>query len=160
MFKIGDKIVYPMHGAGIITEVQNKEVLGVKKDYYILKMPMGEMKISIPVDKINDMGIRFVAEEETIHSLRDILKSSEVDFPSNWNKRYKENLEKLRTGDIKETAIVYKGLYELDCSKGLSMIEKKVLNTSRKMLISEIASGLNIKPSEAESMVNELIDLD
>ena len=160
MFKIGDKIVYPMHGAGIITEVQNKEVLGVKKDYYILQMPMGEMKISIPVDKINDMGIRFVAEEETIHSLRDILKNSEVDFPSNWNKRYKENLEKLRTGDIKETAIVYKGLYELDCSKGLSMIEKKVLNTSRKMLISEIASGLNIKPSEAESMVNELIDLD
>ena len=160
MFKIGDKIVYPMHGAGIITEVQNKEVLGVKKDYYILKMPMGEMKISIPVDKINDMGIRFVAEEEIIHSLRDILKNSEVDFPSNWNKRYKENLEKLRTGDIKETAIVYKGLYELDCSKGLSMIEKKVLNTSRKMLISEIASGLNIKPSKAESMVNELIDLD
>ena len=160
MFKIGDKIVYPMHGAGIITEVQNKEVLGVKKDYYILKMPMGEMKISIPVDKINDMGIRFVAEEETIHSLRDILKNQEVDFPSNWNQRYKENLEKLRTGDIKETAIVYKGLYELDYSKGLSMIEKKVLNTSRKMLISEIASGLNIKPSEAESMVNELIDLD
>ncbi|MDU7925791.1 MAG: CarD family transcriptional regulator [Finegoldia magna] len=63
MFKIGDKIVYPMHGAGIITEVQNKEVLGVKKDYYILQMPMGEMKISIPVDKINDMGIRFVAQE-------------------------------------------------------------------------------------------------
>lgn len=94
MFKIGDKIVYPMHGAGIITEVQNKEVLGVKKDYYILQMPMGEMKISIPVDKINDMGIRFVAQEETIHSLRDILKNSEVDFPSNWNKRYKENLEK------------------------------------------------------------------
>lgn len=93
MFKIGDKIVYPMHGAGIITEVQNKEVLGVKKDYFILKMPMGEMKISIPVDKINDMGIRFVAEEEIIHSLRDILKNQEVDFPSNWNQRYKENLE-------------------------------------------------------------------
>ena len=73
MFKIGDKIVYPMHGAGIITEVQNKEVLGVKKDYYILQMPMGEMKISIPVDKINDMGIRFVAQEETIHSLGAIL---------------------------------------------------------------------------------------
>lgn len=160
MFKIGDKIVYPMHGAGIITEVQNKEVLGVKKDYYILKMPMGEMKISIPVDKINDMGIRFVAKEETINSLRDILKNSAVKFPSNWNKRYKENLEKLRTGDIKETAVVYKGLYELDSKKGLSMIEKKVLNTSRKMLISEIASSMDIKPSKAESMVNELIDLD
>ncbi len=158
MFKIGDKIVYPMHGAGIITEVQNKEVLGVTKEYYILKMPMGEMKISIPVDKINDMGIRSVANEEDINSLEEVLKEKTESMPKNWNKRYKANLEKLRTGDIKEIAVVYKNLYELDCSKGLSMIEKKVLNTSKKMLISEIASGLNIKASEAERMVRKLIN--
>lgn len=157
MFHIGDKIVYPMHGAGIIEEIEKKEILGEVKDYFILKMPLGDLKISIPLDKIQDMGIRKVVDQEQVDKAKELIVYNDEEVTQNWNKRYKENLEKLRSGDINEISIVFRSLYILDRDKGLSMMEKKLLNTSKKMLISEVAIVDEMSPTETEKTLIDLI---
>lgn len=157
MFDVGDKIVYPMHGAGIIVDREKKEILGLEKDYFILKIPVGELKISIPIDKINEVGIRSIVDEGTIDKVLGIISENQGDIIQNWNKRYKDNLEKLRTGDICEISEVFRDLYILDVEKGLSMAEKKLLNASKKMLISEIAVVEDSLASEVEIKILSLI---
>ncbi|MDO5754700.1 MAG: CarD family transcriptional regulator [Tissierellia bacterium] len=148
MFKVGDKIVYPMHGAGTITDIEEKEILGSVKSYYILKMPVSELKISIPVDKINDMGIRPIVDTDKAKKMSELILEETENKIKNWNKRYKTNLNKLKSGKLDEVCIVYRDLYILDAQKGLSMIEKKILNASKKMLVSEIALALDKDPDE------------
>ncbi|MGO4987497.1 MAG: CarD family transcriptional regulator [Gallicola sp.] len=158
MFNIGDKIVYPMHGAGVIVEITQKEILGDISDYYILKMPMGQMKISVPVHKIKDLGIRNVMDKEKAEEVHRVLEKSVEEEDENWNQRYKDNLEKLRTGDIIEITEVYRSLYLLDSVKGLSMAEKKILNAAKKMLISELALVEDREAKEIELQITTLLD--
>ena len=158
LFNIGDKIVYPMHGAGVIVEITQKEILGDISDYYILKMPMGQMKISVPVHKIKDLGIRNVMDKEKAEEVHRVLEKSVEEEDENWNQRYKDNLEKLRTGDIIEITEVYRSLYLLDSVKGLSMAEKKILNAAKKMLISELALVEDREAKEIELQITTLLD--
>lgn len=158
MFDIGDKIVYPMHGAGTIVDRERKNILGTKKEYFILKMPMGEMKISVPIDMINEVGIRNIVDIAIINKVYDILSENQGEIDANWNKRYKDNLEKLRTGDLFEISEVFRDLYILDLEKGLSMAEKKLLYTSKKMLISEISVVEEILASEVEIKILKIIE--
>ena len=158
LFNIGDKIVYPMHGAGVIVEISQKEILGDVNDYYILKMPMGQMKISVPVHKIKDLGIRNVMDKEKAEEVRRVLGKSVAEEEENWNQRYKDNLEKLRTGDILEITEVYRSLYILDSTKGLSMAEKKILNAAKKMLISELALVEDRVAMDIEKQITTLLN--
>ncbi|QQK07386.1 CarD family transcriptional regulator [Miniphocaeibacter halophilus] len=159
MFDIGDKIVYPMHGAGVIIEKEKKDILGIEKEYFILKMPVGDMKISIPIDKINEVGIRNIVDNDVVEDIFEILSEDQGEIISNWNQRYKDNLEKLRTGDLYEISKVFRDLYILDSEKGLSMAEKKILNTSKKMLISEISVVEDELASEVEYKIISSIKL-
>lgn len=156
MFEIGDRIVYPMHGAGVIVEKTLKTILGVEKEYYILSIPVGEIRISVPIDKINDMGIRTIVDESEIESILDILKLKDVEINSNWNARYRENLEKLRLGELEGIAEVFRDLYTLDLDRGLSMAEKKLLHSSKKMLISELSVVEGKKVAEVEKNLENL----
>ena len=156
MFEIGDKIVYPMHGAGVIVEKTLKTILGVEKEYYILSIPVGEIKISVPIDKINDMGIRTIVDESEIEDILSTLKLEDVEINSNWNARYRENLEKLRLGELKGIAEVFRDLYTLDLDRGLSMAEKKLLHSSKKMLISELSVVEGKKVAEVENNLENL----
>lgn len=156
MFEIGDKIVYPMHGAGVIVEKTLKTILGVEKEYYILSIPVGEIKISVPIDKINDMGIRTIVDESEIDGILNILKLKDAEINSNWNARYRENLEKLRLGELKGIAEVFRDLYTLDLDRGLSMAEKKLLHSSKKMLISELSVVEGKKVAEVENNLENL----
>ncbi|MDO5017777.1 MAG: CarD family transcriptional regulator [Lagierella massiliensis] len=158
MFNIGDKIVYPMHGAGVIVEKKLKTVLGVEKEYIILSIPVGEMKISVPVDKINDVGIRDIVTESDIDEIFETLKVEDAEITSNWNARYRQNLEKLRTGVLKEIAEVFRDLYTLDLDRGLSMAEKKLLHSSKKMLISELAVVCSKKVSQVENEIESIFE--
>ena len=124
MFKIGDKIVYPMHGAGIIDSVETKEFLGEEKEYFILKMPIGNMDISIPKANINKMNIRDVISKKEGEEILAILEQAPKDLNSNWNLRYRENQEILKTGDIFKIANMVRDLVALDDDKGLSTTEK------------------------------------
>ncbi|MDU2558946.1 MULTISPECIES: CarD family transcriptional regulator [Anaerococcus] len=159
MFKIGDKIVYPMHGAGTIDSIEKKEFLGEVKDYFILKMPIGDMDISIPTSKINEMNIREVITKEEGDKVLKILDDDPSDMSNNWTVRYRQNQEILKTGDVFEIAKMVRNLAILDNDKGLSTTEKKLLNRSRRILASELVMAGSLKKEEAEAMIDESIGL-
>lgn len=159
MFKIGDKIVYPMHGAGTIDSIEKKEFLGEVKDYFILKMPIGDMDISIPTSKINEMNIRDVITKEEGDEVLKILDDEPSDMSDNWTVRYRQNQEILKTGDIFEIAKMVRNLAILDNDKGLSTTEKKLLNRSRRILASELVMAGSLEKEEAEAMIDESIGL-
>lgn len=154
MYKLGDNVVYPMHGAGKIESVEEKEILGEFKKYYILKMPIGEIKLMIPVDNVNNMGLRNIIDKDKINEVFDILKQEVEKNNSNWNKRYRENMDKMRTGDIFKIAHIVRDLYYRDKERGLSTGEKKMLSNAKQMIISEIALSTN---EDVES-ITESID--
>ena len=145
MFKIGDKIVYPMHGAGVIESIEEKEILGEMQKYYVLKMPIGDMKVIIPTSNVGDIGIREVIGGEEVDKVFAILKDENVNLNSNWNKRYRENMVKIKSGNIYEVADVVKSLVLRERDKGLSTGERKMLNSAKRILISELilAKGIN-----------------
>ena len=159
MFKIGDKIVYPMHGAGIIDSVQTKEFLGEEKEYFILKMPIGNMDISIPKANINNMKIRDVISKKEGEEILAILEEDPEDLNSNWNLRYRKNQEILKTGDIFKIAVMVRDLVALDDDKGLSTTEKKLLNRARRIMASELVMSGSLEKDEAEKMIDESIGL-
>ena len=159
MPKIGDKIVYPMHGAGTIDSIEKKEFLGEVKDYFILKMPIGDMDISIPTSKINDMNIRDVITKEEGDEVLKILDEDPSDMSENWTTRYRQNQEILKTGDVYEIARMVRNLAILDKDKGLSTTEKKLLNRSRRILASELVMAGSLDKEEAEAMIDESIGL-
>ncbi|EEU11806.1 CarD family transcriptional regulator [Anaerococcus vaginalis] len=159
MFKIGDKIVYPMHGAGIIDSVETKEFLGEEKEYFILKMPIGNMDISIPKANINKMNIRDVISKKEGEEILAILEQDPKDLNSNWNLRYRENQEILKTGDIFKIANMVRDLVALDDDKGLSTTEKKLLNRARRIMASELVMSGSLEKDDAEKMIDESIGL-
>ena len=159
MFKIGDKIVYPMHGAGIIDSVEIKEFLGKEKEYFILKMPIGNMDISIPKSNINKMNIRDVISKEEGEKILKILEEDPEDLNNNWNLRYRENQEILKTGDIFKIANMVRDLVALDDDKELSTTEKKLLNRARRIMASELVMSGSLKKDDAEKMIDESIGL-
>jgi CarD family transcriptional regulator len=157
MFNIGDKIVYPMHGAGIIEGIEEKEILGEKRKYYIMRMPIGDMKVMIPVDNIEEIGIREVIKDEEVDKVIDILKGSGTRMPQNWNRRYRANMEKIKSGDIYEIATVVRNLMLRDAEKTLSTGERKMLNSAKQMLISEIVLAINSNEEETEKLIDETV---
>jgi len=157
MFNIGDKIVYPMHGAGIIEGIEEKEILGEKRKYYIMRMPIGDMKVMIPVDNIEEIGIREVIKDEEVDKVIDILKGSGTRMPQNWNRRYRANMEKIKSGDIYEIATVVRNLMLRDSEKTLSTGERKMLNSAKQMLISEIVLAINSNEEETEKLIDETV---
>ena len=159
MFKIGDKIVYPNHGAGTIDSIEKKEFLGEEKDYFILKMPIGSMDISIPIANIDKMNIREVIDKEEGDQVLKILDDEPTKMPSNWNVRYRQNQEVIKTGDIFEIAKMVRNLAILDKEKGLSTTEKKLLNRARRIMASELVMAGSLKKDQAEEMIDEYIGL-
>lgn len=125
MYNIGDKIVYPMHGAGVIEEIENKEILGEMREYYVLKVPCGDMKIMIPVDRSDEIGVRNVISQGQMEDVLEILQGPSSEMSDNWNRRHRENMEKLKTGEVTEVAEVVRNLLRLEVEKHLSTGEKK-----------------------------------
>lgn len=159
MFKVGDKIVYPMHGAGIIDAIEKIDFMGEEKEYYILKMPIGDMDISIPSDKMGEMNIREIISVEEGREVLEILDDKPTEMNSNWTKRYRDNQEILKTGDVFEIAKMVRNLSLLDSDKGLSTTEKKLLNRARRILASELVMAGSLDKEEAEKMIDESIGL-
>ncbi len=139
MFNIGDKVVYPLHGAGVIESIEYKEVLGENKEYYVLNLPIGEMKIMLPLDNIENLGLRDIVSNKIVSKVYSILSDSKSEMSKNWNRRYRDNLEKIKTGDIIKVAEVVRNLMIMDEEKGLSTGEKKMLKNTKQILISELA---------------------
>ena len=138
MYQIGDKIVHPMHGAGVIDEIVSKKMNGVTRDYYNLKLPTGTMMVLIPVDHSDEIGVRPIIDAKRADEIIEILRSIEVDMTQNWNHRYRENMIRLKSGDLMEVARVVKSLMLRESARGLSTGERKMLHSAKQILISEL----------------------
>lgn len=158
MFNIGDKIVYPMHGAGTIDAIEEKDILGEKQNYYIIKMP-GEVKVMVPISKASDIGVRSVIDKAEAGKVLEVLEANETEMSNNWNKRYKENMEKMKSGSIYEVADVVRNLSYKQKEKGLSTGEKKMLNNAKQILVSELVLAEHASENEVENLVENKINL-
>lgn len=157
MFNVGDKIVYPMHGAGVIDAIEEKDILGEKQSYYILKMP-GEVKVMIPTAKADEVGVRNIIDKESADRVLGVLEKDETQMDKNWNKRYRDNMEKMKSGDVYEIADVVRNLSFKQKEKGLSTGEKKMLNNAKQILVSELVLAEHSSQDEVEQLIDNKIN--
>ncbi len=157
MFNIGDKIVYPMHGAGTIDSIEEKDVLGEKQSYYILKMP-GEVKVMVPIAKAEQVGVRSIIDKSSADKVFKVLEQDETEMNKNWNKRYRDNMDKLKSGDIYEIEDVVRNLSFKQKEKGLSTGEKKMLLNAKQILVSELVLAEHASKDEIEEIVDNKIN--
>ncbi len=159
MFNVGDNIVYPMHGAGTINAIEEKEVLGEKQQYYVIKMP-GEVMVMVPTAKAEAMGVRSVIDSKSAGEVLKLLEQNETEMSDNWNKRYRDNLEKMKTGDIYKIADVVRNLSFKQKEKGtLSTGEKKMLSNAKLILVSELVLAEHTSKDEIEKLIDNKIDM-
>ena len=156
MFYVGDKIVYPMHGAGVIDAIEEKDILGEKQAYYILKMP-GEVKVMVPTAKAEEIGVRSIIDKSSAEKVFRVLESDETEMSMNWNKRYRDNMDKMKSGDIYKIADVVRNLSFKQKEKGLSTGEKKMLSNAKQILVSELVLTEHASQGEIEQMVESKI---
>ncbi len=156
MYKVGDKIMYPMHGAGVIQAIEEKEVLGNKQKYYVIHISVSDLRVMIPVEKASDFGLRPAAD---LTELEDLLSNSqeELDTSFNWNQRYRIYMDKMKTGDIREEAEVFRDLASRSKNKSLNFAEKGVLNQAKQILISELVLVKEITENQAAELLDRLI---
>lgn len=154
MFQIGDKIVHPMHGAGVIEDIATRKINGVTRDYYVLKLPAGGMVVMIPTESSGEIGVRPVMPQAEAVKIIDALPEVETDSDPNWNRRYRDNLTRLKSGDLKEVSRVLKSLTLRDRERGLSTGERKMLFTARQILISEIVMAAGSSFEEVEGRID------
>lgn len=156
MFKVGDKVVYPMHGAGVIEAIEEREFLGQKRQYYVMRMPIGDMRVMVPTDATEEVGLRQVISQEDVEQVLAILRGPKTKMSNNWNRRYRANMEKIKSGSAFEVAEVVRNLIQRDKEKGLSSGEKKMLDNARQILVSELVLAQDIGEEEAENLVDQL----
>lgn len=154
MFQPGDKIVHPMHGAGIVDSIVSKKVNGVTRDYYILKLPVGGMVVMIPTETSQAIGVRPVVDAEQADRVIAAIPDLQINVTPGWNQRYRENMVRLKSGDLIEVATVVKSLSHRDEDRGLSTGERKMLHTARQILISELVLSQSVSYEEIEQRVN------
>ena len=157
MYNVGDKVVYPMHGAGVIDSIEEKEILGEKQSYYILKMP-GEVKVMVPISTAEQHGIRNVIDKNEAERVINVLEQDETEMEKNWNKRYRDNMDKMKSGDIYEIADVVRNLSFKQKEKGLSTGEKKMLHNAKQILVSELVLADHATQDEVEELVDNKIN--
>lgn len=149
LYQVGDKIVHPMHGAGVIDAIVKKKMNGVTRDYYTMKLPAGSMMVLIPTDHSDEIGVRPVVDAEKADEIIDSMRDIDVDMTQNWNHRYRENMVRLKSGNLTEVARVVKGLMLREGDRGLSTGERKMLHSAKQILISELVLS---KDSSYEAM--------
>ncbi len=157
MYRVGDKIVHPMHGAGIIDSIVSRKMNGVQREYYQMRLPSGSMLVMIPTDHTEEIGVRPVMDREAAMHVMDALGSIEVDMSQNWNHRYRENMSRLKSGDLLEVARVVKGLMLRDEQRGLSTGERKMLHSAKQILISELVLSQDLSYETVEERINRAL---
>lgn len=160
MYEINDKIVYPMHGAGIVKEIREMEIFDTVQKYYLLHIVSENMEILIPIDKAEEIGVRPIVSSEEIDRMIASLHGEMGEMNSNWSKRYQDNMNILKSGDLFEVAQVVKNLTLLNRTKGLSTGEKKMMTSARSFLVSEIVLVKDVSKEDALALINTAIGED
>jgi CarD family transcriptional regulator len=157
VFKIGDKVVYPHHGAATIVRREKRVAFGEKRDYLVLQLAYDDLTLMVPADNTESVGLREVINDEEVEEVFAVLKKKEARMPTNWSRRYKNHSEKLRSGDIYQVAEVVRNLSIRDKDKGLSAGEKRMLSRARQILVSELTFALNVDEATAEERLTEAL---
>lgn len=157
VFNVGDKVVYPMHGAGVIEAVEEREVLGERQKYYILRIPLGDMRVMVPLNNAREVGLRSVISEKDVKKVYEILGGAKTKMSSNWNRRYRANLEKMKSGDVFAVAEVVRNLAYRDREKGLSTGERRMLDNAKQILISELVVAQEAEEAEVQKAIEEVL---
>ena len=155
MYLVGDKVVHPMHGAGIIEGVTEERISGRKASYYVFRMPVGGLVLKIPTENCANIGVRALSSADEIGEVLRRIPEMDAEMTANWNHRYRENMQRIKSGDLLEVARVIKGLMWRDAQRGLSNGERKMLHTAKQILISEIVLVQGRVYQEAERCLNE-----
>jgi len=154
VFQVGDKIVHPMHGAGVVDGIVEKQINGITREYYLLKLPIGGMMVLIPTESSEGIGVRAVVAPQEAERLLAELSELRVEAIQNWNQRYRENMTKLKSGNLRSVASVVKSLMLREVDRGLSTGERKMLHSAKQILLSELVLVQSISYEEAEARIN------
>ena len=154
MFQIGDKVVHPMHGAGIVESIVQKEVNGVTREYYILKLPVRSMVVMVPTEHSGEIGVRPVVGSAEADRILASISQLPVEAVSSWNRRYRMNMERMKSGNLFEVARVVKSLTLRENDRGLSTGERKMLHAAKQILISELVMSKDSSYEDMEEQIN------
>ena len=157
MLQIGDRVVYPMHGAGVIADIEECVVMGEEKSYYVLKMPIGNMKVMIPTDNADNIGIRDVIDADGVARVRAVLADMPERTAGSWNKRFHANLTRMKTGDICDVAAVARNLILQDRLRKISSGERRLLDLAKQILVSELVYACEKTPEEVIAWMEEIL---
>ena len=157
MYQIGDKIVHPMHGAGVIESIVEEKISGKLVSFYVFKMPISGLTLKIPVANSEMIGIRTISDVADIEAVIDQIPRLSIDMTANWNHRYRENMERIKSGNLLEVAGVIKALMHRDSERGLSNGERKMFHSAKQILISEIVLAESVAYPDAEARVNSVM---
>ena len=155
MYLVGDKVVHPMHGAGIIEAITQERLAGKRAEYYVFRMPVGGLVLKIPTENCANIGVRALSSVDEIGEVLRRIPEMDAEMTANWNHRYRENMQRIKSGDLLEVARVIKGLMWRDAQRGLSNGERKMLHTAKQILVSEIVLVQDRVYQEAERCLNE-----
>jgi len=157
LYKVGDKVVYPHHGAGTIVKKESREVLGEKREYLTIKILHNEMTVNVPTDNADRVGLRKVIDEQMVSKVLKALTGNGTTMPKNWNRRFKHNRDKMKTGDIFELAEVVRNLSLRDHEKGLSTGEKQMFVKAKKILASELMYAKDMDEEQAAEWLDDVL---
>ena len=157
MFQVGDKIVHPMHGAGVIEGVVEERISGNRVQFYVFKMPVSGLTLKIPTANTQMIGVRGFHAVSEIETVIGKIPQLSVDMTANWNHRYRENMERIKSGDLVEVAGVIKALMHRDSERGLSNGERKMLHNAKQILISEVVLAEDVSYGDAEARINAVM---
>jgi CarD family transcriptional regulator len=156
-FEIGDSVVYPHHGAGRVLRKESKEVFGESREYLTIQILHNDMTVMVPTENAALAGLRRVIDEETIKKVLAVLQDECSEMPKNWNRRFKHNRDKIKTGDIYELSEVVRNLAVREAEKGLSTGEKQMFTRAKKILCSELMYALQMEEAEVETYLHDLL---
>ena len=158
MFHKGDKVVYPHHGAAVIEDLVERELQGEKRTYFKLKLAQGDLTLMVPVDNTAEVGLRGVVSKREVKKVFEVLREEESQMPTNWSRRFKTNVEKIKSGDIYQVAEVVRNLAIREKDKGLSAGEKRMLAKARQILISELTFAYDQTEDKTEAMIDRVLE--
>ena len=158
MYKVGDKVVYPHHGAGTVVKKESRTVLGQKREYMTIKILHNDMTVNVPTENADTVGLRKVIDEQMVNKVLKALTGGGTQMPKNWNRRFKHNRDKMKTGDIFELAEVVRNLAQRDQEKGLSTGEKQMFSKAKRILASELMYAKGMDEDEAREYLEEVLE--
>ena len=153
MYSLGDKVVYPVHGVGVIDSIEDKTVLGEKRSYYVIKLAISDMTVMIPTNKSEDLGLRLVVSDRYANKALKVIGSETTEMEEDWKSRYQQNFEKIKSGSILSVAEVVRNLFHRNKVKELSIMEKKLYENAYRLLVDEISYVKDLEREKVQNLV-------